>query len=833
MLTFLKKKNDTDAPVVVEKPPVALGGPEVPFHDFLPYFAHYNAHTLLTKNGELMQTIRIASNAAGLDYEGGSGTKDKTRTVRDLLRQAIGTHVKADNFSIWIHTIRKSSPIHYEGQHAEPFAAYVHKQWQQQHPWKNQYHNEIYVSILHEGQSTHMLDQKNLRQIVLAPSNRRFRHAYLEEAQVALDQTMDAILQHLRPYYNAQRLSVVERMHSTTHRTGFYSEPMEFLCYLFNLRTQEMPVTETDISKAIYNSALTFGFNALETNHAGKKRFGAILTLKQYRELPGETVDRMLQAPMEFIITQGFHYIPAGDALKQYKEQKELFEVSGDIYAIRASGIEDMLMSNKKRPTDFGEQQTSILVLADEFKQIDPELARVQDAFPELGLVTIREDIKLEDSFWAIFPGNFEFMRRRTPINTSRIGGFCRLNRFPNGIEHNNHWGSAVTLIPTMVNSPYFFNFHVQDNGHTVMFDFNSFNDHGGNILLNFLLDEMRKFGGRLTVFDRNRSAQLFFSKLGGKYHTFPVMTMDNRGVIIETAETKLKLNPFSLEPTPRNLSFLLAWCNSLISPDVKLPDTQRAHLQTAIEALYASPPEDRHLEALVAQLAPIDAPLAQAFAPWYGHGRLAGLVDASEETLDLREPLNAFDMNNEVRDPECVIAVFSYLLHRVISAIDGQPSIIVLHDAWGLLENPFFAPRLESLLEMFRQNNVMVICTTGKPADVVGTHILPTLMQNCATFLYVPDDLLLDYAGQPTQEGTLGQALQLSEHDAGLLRRMERQKGDFLLRHRHESVALRVNLTTMHDIHAIFSNDSKNLHASAEEAAAAQKAKNKHKRLK
>jgi len=833
-LPFLKKKSG-DEISAVKPPPPPPPTRTIPHSDFLPYFCHYDAQTLLTKNGELMQTIRIAGNAQGRDYESGGRTPEGEEcTVRNMLRRAIGASIQTDDLSLWIHTVRKREPIRHDGRYREPFAAYVHKQWRHEHPWKHQYRNEIYVTLLHDGQSTILLDKNHLNRVILAPHNRRFRHDYLEAAHATLNQTVTAMLDHLRPYYNAERLSVVERLTATGHgvpQPVCYSEPMEFLSLLFNLHSEEVPLPEADISKALCSSALTFGFNALETRRDGKRRFAAILTLKQYREMPGETVDRMMQAPMEFIVSQAFRFIPAGNALKEYKEQKDLFDISGDTYAIKASGIEDMLRSHKKRPVDFGDQQTSIMVLVDDFKQVDTELAHVQDSFPELGLVTIREDIKLEESFWAQFPGNFEFMRRRTPINTNRIAGFCRLNRFPTGVAEGNHWGEATALIPTMVNSPYFFNFHVRDNGHTLLFDFNSFNDHVGTILTNFLLSESRKFGGKLIVFDHHRSAQFFCKRLGGHYHLFPVMTPDSRGVILDTPEPKVKLNPFTLEASPRNLSFLLAWCGSLIAPDIKLPDAQRERLRAAIEVLYAGPPEQRHLTGLITLLSTTDAPLAEAFAPWHGQGKYAGLVDATQETLDTQAPLNAFDMNQDVRKRECVIPVFSYLLHRVITAIDGQPTIIVLHQAWELLENAFFAPRLESLLEMLKQNNVMVISTTAKPADCADTHILNTLIRGCATHLYVPDDIALNYVSQSvgqTEGATLGKMLQLNEYDAGLMRRMQRQKGDFLVKQSGESIALRVDLTGLNDIHAIFANDIKNPAANEDASKTTRSAKPK-----
>jgi type IV secretion system protein VirB4 len=545
---------------------------------------------------------------------------------------------------------------------------------------------------------------------------------------------------------------------------------------------------------------LLLGFNAIETKDAyGARRFGALLSLKQYRELPPETADRILQSPIELIISQNITFMPDAKALKQYKEQKALFDISGDSYSAQACGLDEMLTQNQNRPTDFCEQQTSIMVIVDEYKQLDPQMHKAQEAFTDIGLITIREDIKLEECYWSMLPGNFEFVRRQEPVSAARVGGFCRLNRFPNGNSSGLHWGDALTLIPTSVNSPYYFNFHHQDNGHTLLLDYNSFGDPAGLVTLNFLLTLSLKYKGHLYVFDRRHSAQLLFDKLESPYWRFAPDA---------SARPKhlLRIHPFSLEDNKRNHAFLLAWCVALIEPVLDVSDEQKELLRGAITAMFALPVDERGIEQFAGLLAQSDAELAKALVEYHGGGKYAGLFNSRADDAALKHSLNAFDMNPIVADARLTIPVFSYLLHRIIQDIDGKPAIIVLHEAWDLLENSFFAPRLESLLEMLKQNNVMVIFTTRNPQNCEGTKTLQTLMQSCATRLYIPDDIVLDYASE-----TLG----LNGSDSRMLMQMQRNVGDVLLKQDNESIALRVNLNDAYDLKAVYANDIKNLVAS------------------
>src|SRR4051812_22111220 len=123
MMLFLKKK-----PEEVDKSDIGPLPVEPPaFEDFIPYYCHYDAHTLLTKNGELMQIIKIASNTRGLDYESGESEQS---TVREIIRAAILAAVTTDKMSLWIHTIRKRKSVRHAAQLPEAFAGYVHDRWQ-------------------------------------------------------------------------------------------------------------------------------------------------------------------------------------------------------------------------------------------------------------------------------------------------------------------------------------------------------------------------------------------------------------------------------------------------------------------------------------------------------------------------------------------------------------------------------------------------------------------------------------------------------------------------------------------------------------------------------
>jgi len=779
--------------------------------EFIPYHSHYNPHTIITKNGELMQVIKVEGNFRGGSCENLDGIH---ASLCATIRQVIIQNDVTEKISFWLHTVRKRSPMvsafpedsSGNANLPDEFADYVNAQWKKEHGWNDLFRNDVYITILYEGQAIPLLDVKKIKSFAFPKANSRFCNRYLDASYEFLDNFVLSVLEGIKSQCNARRLTLAERAMPTAGKAVrqpiFYSEIMEFIGKVINLRSESFPLPDLDLSVALQTSVLTFGFNAIEarSKEIGDRRFAAMLSVKQYIDMPIDAVDCVLQAPIELIVSQSFSFIPTDKALKHTKEQKALFGMSGDIKANDSFGINQALGYDRGKRVDFGEHQTSVMIIVNDLKKLDGEVGRFLDSFAKLGLITVREEIFMEECFWAQLPGNFEFLRRRAVLPTELVAGFCRFNRYHTGSASGNHWGNYISILPTNVGSPYFFNFHVQDNGHTVFFDFNSFEDRMGKVLEYFLLTQTRKFGTRLFVFDKNHSARLLLNKMGGKYFTMNQLEKVNTDLAVDRSP-RLALNPFSLEASAYNMSFLAAWCGLLISPDVVLDDKARGILRAAVEQVYSMPASERNLPNMVALVTQKDAVLAESLERWVGQGVYAKLFDFAQDSLDMGVDMIGFDMTSSLAKPAYMLPLFSYLMHRVIDTIDNKPTIIVINEAWDLLENGFFAPRLESLLEMLKQKNVMVIFTTSQVSNCGETATLSTIMSQAATQIYIPDEMPVPYQSK---------GLGLNEKDAFMLSTMQRQKGDFLLKQNGESIALNVFLKEAEDVLAIFSNDVK-----------------------
>ena len=70
---------------------------KIPSEDFIPFVCHYDEETILTKNGELMKTIRIT----GFSQDSTSDLDSVREVVRKSIINEIGNNI---HFSFWFHT---------------------------------------------------------------------------------------------------------------------------------------------------------------------------------------------------------------------------------------------------------------------------------------------------------------------------------------------------------------------------------------------------------------------------------------------------------------------------------------------------------------------------------------------------------------------------------------------------------------------------------------------------------------------------------------------------------------------------------------------------------
>lgn len=656
----------------------------------IPYACHYDSSTLITKNGELMQVIKIDA------YNEEDLNKDKDFDIRAIIRKSIVDNIKDRRFSFWFHTIRRKKNIDSFDKYSWAFAKDTHEGWSAKNYWRSKFINEIYISILHEGENFSMQD--NIALTFMPKKFKRLHLKKLEENSISLNNTVEKMLS-LLSQYGGRKLSVV------TDRFGAHSEILEFLSKIICLRSKRIAMPIQDISRVFARTHIAFGGNSIEIVDEKNKHFAAVFTIKEYHEYSSLALDKLLRIASEYIISQTLNFIDSKEAKKNFEYFNYILTtVSKDEELKKDSGIDSFFKSDKGNLVDYGTQQLTMTIVAESPQELLRSIQIFKKEFHNLGLVCVREDLHLGLVFLSQLPGNFYFFRRNSYIDTQKTASFASLHNTPSG-QTTNIWGNALTIFRKDNSAPHFFNLHVNNNGNSLVL---GSPESSKNMLTNFLVTESTKYEPNIIYLDQQINSRVFLSALGARYET----------LTIEGEKPSYNFNPLALSDTPENRKFIKKWLALIIFANNPATEEQSNKLNSSVDELFSN------LDAASRKLSLLldfcdDEVIKNNLSPWCRPNKYGLLFDNPYEELSTGSKTLGLNISNLSKsdDEIALTAIVSYCLYMAGTAFEKSPTIIVINDANSITKNIFFKQNLGELLDNLTKNNALAIflCTTGR----------------------------------------------------------------------------------------------------------------------
>jgi type IV secretion system protein VirB4 len=743
---------------------------ETPAGVHLPYARHVDDVTLETRDGLLLQTIRLG----GLLFETADSDELNYRNeLRDAMLRAVGS----SRFAIYHHVLRRRADTTLEAHFPDAFSRELDARWRQRLTAREMYVNELFVTIVRRPLQGRVGLLDRVRRIIAPPPGERAAARAADKR--ALDAATAAIMASLSAY-EPRLLTAFDG------DDGSRSEPMEFLAFLLGGEMRPMVLPSGDIGHHLAARRISFGQNAFELAPGGgaPRRFGALVSVKDYpaRTMPG-MFDELYRLPFPMTVSQSFAFVERGDALGRMNLAIRRMRAGDD----EALSLREELVVAKDNVAagraGFGEHHTTIALVAESLTELDSRVAEVSAVLADLGIVAVREDIALEPTFWAQFPGNFRYIARRALVSTRNFAGLASLHNFPVGRPRGNHWGEAVTLFETTAAGPYFFNFHNQDLGN---FTIIGPSGSGKTVVLNFLLAQARKFAPRIVFFDKDRGAELFIRAVGGSYDRLRPGAASG-------------LNPLQLADSAANRQFLTDWL-TMLAGGIDL--TEAEALRDAVDANFLQPQPRRRLRHLVELLRGHDRPkqgdLYARMRPWWGEGERAWLFDNEADQTDLTAATTGFDMTAILDDPALRTPALFYLFHRVEERLDGTPAIIVVDEGWKALDDEVFVRRIKDWEKTIRKRNGIVGFATQSAQDALESRIASAIIEQAATQIF-----MINPRGRPED---YIDGFGLTPHEFELVRSLPDNSHCFLVKRGNESVVARMNLAGEKDLLTILS---------------------------
>ena len=740
----------------------------------LPYARHASDHIVTLDSGALM----IAFQVQGAAFE--------TADPRDLndwhvkLNQT-WRNLADDRLAVWHHIVRREVQPEVMGGFRSDFARDLSQAYEARLAGRRLFVNELFVTlVLHPGRDAG--DRA-------AALMRRLQTARRQDTEVAPEQIkrLEDSARDLEQYlgrYAPRRLGLYR------HGDIWCSEPMELVRLVLTGRPGRVPIVYGHLGSAVHTVRIIFGRESLELRDVDAGRYAGVLAIKEY---PASTRpglwNALLSAPFGFVMTQSFAFLSKA-AGRSVMERKQNQMVSArDRAASQIDGLSDALDDLVSNRFVLGEHQASVLVYGDTPAALADHLSKARAHLADSGLVVAREDLGLEAAFWSQFPGGFARRTRPAAITSRNFAALAPFHAYPVGKPHGNHWGPAVATLRTTAGSPFYFNFHVGDLGHTFICGPSG---SGKTVVQNFMLAQLERFDAQQLFIDKDRGAEIFVRACGGTY-----LALRN-GVPTGFAPFK------ALEPSPANRAFLSRLVRTLVArPNETLSVPEARAIDEAVAALEALPRERRSLSALRSLLGQSDVGgVGARLERWVRGGPLGWALDGDDDALSLDARFAGFDMTDVLDHPEVRTPMMLYLFHRIAQRVDGRRLVLDIDEFWKVLGDAAFTDLAQDGLKTWRKQNALMVFGTQSPADALRSPIAHTILEQCATKIFLPNahGQARDYV----------EGFGLSEEEFRLIRdELTPESHRFLVKPGHDSVVVELDLNGLDDALAVLSGRS------------------------
>jgi len=763
---------------------------------FIPYSSHVTKSAVKLTSGDYVQVIRMQ----GAAHE--SADVLDINTWHDQLN-GLMRNIAKPTVALWSHVVRREYGEYPAGEFAPGFCRELNEKYRIHMGGKKMLVNELYLTLVYRPQPNKAAKWFDMFGTQSAQDIERRQREELE----MVDELANTALASL-DRYEPELLGCYE------HNGAMFSEVLEFLAFLVDGEWRRFPLPRTEIRQILATSRPFFGKGGLMSlKGPTRTQYAALLTIQEYPSVtcPGLMND-MLSMPFELVLSQSFTFLSKPVAIGRMKRQQARMVNSGDVAGSQIDDIDqamDDLMSNR---FVMGAHSLSIMIRADEQKHLNDDISEAGAALSDAGIKWAREEAGIAGAFYAQLPGNFEYRVRVGDMTSRNFAGFSSFHNYPIGRIRGNQWGDAVTMFETTSGAPYYFSFHKGEQGADAKKAAKLDPNHkdlantvvigksgtGKTVLETFLLAQAQKFhepeaGKALScvLFDKDLGAAVAVRGMGGRY--YPLKNGVPSG-----------FNPFQMEPTPNNITFLEKLVKRLVKHEgLPITPAQERQINDAIRGVMGAPKPKRRLSAVLEFLDPTDENgLHIRLQKWCRSGALGWLFDNAEDTLRLDDcAMVGFDVTEFLENDETRTPTIMYLFHRIESLIDGRRIPIFLDEFWKLLEDPEFEDLAQNKLVTIRKQDGFLVMFTQSPRQVLKSPIAYAIIGQTATKIFLPNPEA-DYDDYVN-------GFKLTEREYQIVRELGEKSRRFLIKQGQNSVVAELNLRGFDDELAVLSGNT------------------------
>lgn len=498
------------------------------------------------------------------------------------------------------------------------------------------------------------------------------------------------------------------------------------------IRTPQSPIY---LDYLLADETLQGGLNPM----LGEKHL-AIISIKGFpHESYPQILNELNQIPCQYRWVTRFISLDKMDAVKELKrysrawfsKRKSIWNVAKEALLNESDSRENADALNKTAECEAmlevvqsglvsAGYYTACLVLWDkDITALNEKAKRIEQIINSAGFVTVRESFNAIQAWLSTLPCNCLANVRRPLIHSLNLAHLLPISSDWSGNEINEHLKAPCLFTAKAAgNTPFKFSNHVGDVGHTMIIGATG---TGKSVLLSFIASQFQRYPkAQVFFFDKDYSAKCITKAVDGNH--------------FDLGSGKAFFQPLKDIQDQSAKAWAYEWIlNILDAENVELTPERKGRVQTAFEQGLSCLKKNELVLSNIEKIIK-DFEIINALKPYQS------LFGASSDKLNL-SAFNCFELGSLIADrPRLIVPTLQYLFNRIEKKLKGNPSLIILDEAWLFLSIPTFANKIKDWLKTLRKKNTSVIFASQSLADISESNIISTLIESCPTRIFLPN---------------------------------------------------------------------------------------------
>jgi type IV secretion system protein VirB4 len=397
----------------------------------------------------------------------------------------------------------------------------------------------------------------------------------------------------------------------------------------------------------------------------------------------------------------------------------------------------------------FGYYTGNVMVWDNDYEAAMEKARYIVSLINSTGFTAKIESVNAYNAFLSMQPGNVWANVRRPVVSSGNLSHIIPLSSVWAG-QRRNAWTeerfgcpSPLLVCSTSSKTAFFLNLNVGDVGHTFIFGPSG---AGKSTLLCLLESQFLKYrGANVVIFDKDRTARSVTVAAGGVYVEPGLGNGEKGGAAFQ---------PLRCLETEADLAWAAEFIRLLLEMQGLKADALIAEsVVAALKQMKSEKAPARRTISTFQQYVNYTNPatgrndIRAAVQPYTLNGEYGAIFDADETGIALSKWV-MFEMGALMnRGAACVTPALMYLFHLIEGIYTtkegnptGDPTLLVLDEAWVFLDNEYFAKKIEEWLVTLRKKNVCCVFATQEVSKVAASRLKTTFVSQCQTKIYLAD---------------------------------------------------------------------------------------------